>query len=128
MLEGDRLLMTLFERPRTTLLFTGRAAPREWSVFVTDLRSRFDSLLAFPMWELDETLLSGLIRKHFKDRQLEVHDNVVQRILTHIERAPQAVEAFVIRADSKAFSEKRAVTERLVMDLIEAEEHGPKDR
>jgi len=122
--EGDELLMTLFERPRTTLLFTGRGAPREWPVAIGDLRSRFDALVAFPMWAPDEVLISGLIAKHFADRQLEVSKNVVKRIVTHIERTPAAVEAFVNRADMKALSEKRAVSEKLVMDLIEDEVRG----
>jgi chromosomal replication initiation ATPase DnaA len=97
-------------------------------VVIGDLRSRFDSLLAFPMWALDETLLAGLVRKHFEDRQLDVTAPIVKRILTHVERTPEAVAAFVARIDVKALSEKRAVTERLVMDLIEAEELGRADR
>ena len=120
--------MSLFERQKTTLLLTGEAAPSEWPVALGDLRSRFDSLLAFPMWALDETLLAGLVRKHFEDRQLAVTETIVKRILTHVERTPEAVAAFVARIDVKALSEKRAITERLVMDLIEAEEQSGADR
>ena len=122
--DRDGLLMSLFERPKTTLLLTGNAAPSQWPAVIGDLRSRFDALLAFPMWAPDDTLLSGLIAKHFADRQLAVPGNVVKRIVTHIERTPGAVEAFVNRADRKALSEKRAISEKLVMDLIEAEERG----
>jgi hypothetical protein len=46
---------------------------------------------------------------------------VVRRIVTHVERTPQAVAAFVARADKKALAEKRPVTDRLVVELIEAE-------
>ena len=117
----DNVLMALFEQPERMLLLTGRAQPAEWPVAVDDLRSRFDSLLAFPMWAPDETLLSRLIRKHFADRQLEVPDAVVKRILTHVERTPEAVADFVARIDHKALSEKRAVTERLVLDVLESD-------
>jgi chromosomal replication initiation ATPase DnaA len=120
--QRDRLLMTLFERPSTALLLTGRAPPTGWPVVIDDLRSRFDSLLAFPMWAPDDELLSGLARKHFHDRQLEVPDGVVARILRHVERTPEAIAAFIARADRKALSEKRAVSDRLIVDLIEAEE------
>jgi chromosomal replication initiation ATPase DnaA len=120
--ERDRLLIALVERPSTTLLLTGHAPPTQWPVAMGDLRSRFDSLLALPMWELDETLLSALIRKHFADRQLDVPDAVVKRILTHVERTPEAVAALVARADRRSLAEQRAVSERLVLELIEAEE------
>ena len=121
-IERDRLLMSLFERPRTMLLLTGRARPKDWPVALADVRSRFDALLDFPIWAPDEVLIGGLIRKLFADRQLEVPEKAVQRILSHVERSPSAVEAFVARIDAKALSEKRAITERLVMDVIEAEQ------
>jgi chromosomal replication initiation ATPase DnaA len=120
--ERGRVLLALFERPVGTLLLTGRKPPSEWPAPIGDLRSRFDSLLAFPMWAPDDTLLSELIRKHFADRQLQVSDNVVTRILMHVVRTPAAVAAFVARADSKALSEKRPVSERLVMELVATEE------
>jgi chromosomal replication initiation ATPase DnaA len=120
----DRALMALFERPSGALLLTGRTPPSEWKVAIGDLRSRFDSLLAFPMWEPDDALLCGLLRKHFADRQLAVSEGVVRRILTHVERSPEAIAAFVARADARALAERRAITERMVLELVEREEGG----
>jgi chromosomal replication initiation ATPase DnaA len=117
----DRALMALFEGASGSLLLTGRTPPNEWRVAIGDLRSRLDSLLAFAMWEPDDVLLSGLLRKHFADRQIAVSEGVVRRILSHLERTPEAVAAFVGRADARALAEKRAVTERLVLALLEAE-------
>ena len=73
------------------------------------------------MWSPDDKLLSALVTKHFADRQLEVTEGVVRRIVTHVERTPEAVAAFVARADRKALAERRPVTDRLVLELIEAE-------
>jgi chromosomal replication initiation ATPase DnaA len=73
------------------------------------------------MWVPDDNLLSGLVAKHFADRQLEAAEAVVKRIVSHVERTPEAVAAFVARADRKALAEKRPVTARLVLELIEAE-------
>jgi len=117
----DRALLALFERPAGHLLLVARTHPSEWAVSVADLKSRYAALLAFPLWAPDDALLTGLIRKHFSDRQLEVADAVVARLLTHIERSPEAIAAFVARSDEKALAEKRAVTERLVLELIDAE-------
>jgi chromosomal replication initiation ATPase DnaA len=119
--ERDRRLFALFERPSGTLFLTGRTPPPEWKTALGDLRSRFDALLAFPVWAPDDDLLSALIRKQFSDRQLDASENVVRRLLTHVERTPQAVAAFIARIDDKALAEKRAIGERLVMELIDSE-------
>jgi chromosomal replication initiation ATPase DnaA len=119
--ERDRRLFALFERPSETLLLTARNPPSEWNTSLGDLKSRFDALLAFPVWAPDDDLLSALIRKQFSDRQLEVSDNVVRRLLIHVERTPQAIAAFIARIDEKGLAEKRAIGERLVMELIDSE-------
>jgi len=120
-MERDRLIFALFERPSGTLLLTGRRPPSEWPVALGDLKSRFDALLAFEVWAPDDHLLSALIRKQFADRQLETTDAIVRRLLTHVERTPQAIAAFINRIDEKALAEKRAISERLVMELIDSE-------
>ena len=117
----DHALLGLFDRPDTWLLLTGRAAPSRWPVAVADLTSRLVSLVSLPVWAPDDTLLSALVRKHFADRQLDVSEAVVGRIITHVERTPEAVAAFVARADSRALAEKRAVTDRLIAELLDSE-------
>jgi len=119
---GDRILLGLFERPSAALLLTGRGAPSEWPAAIGDLRSRFQALIGFAMWAPDDALLSALVTKHFSDRQLEAPAAVVRRIITHVERTPEAIARFVARADQKALSEKRAITDRLILELIELEE------
>ncbi len=119
--DRDRALLALFERPAGMLLLTGRAPPSDWPVAIGDVRSRFLSLIGFRMWAPDDNLLSALATKHFADRQLAVAEGVIKRIVTHVERTPEAVAAFVARADRKALAEKRPVTDRLVLELIDAE-------
>jgi len=100
---------------------TARAHPSEWAVTIADLKSRLDSLLSFALWAPDDVLLGALIAKQFSDRQLEVSDAVINRLVLHLERTPAAIAAFIARADSKALAEKRAVTERLVVELLESD-------
>lgn len=119
--ERDHKLFALLERPAGTLLLTGRSAPQDWSTSLGDLKSRFDALLAFPVWAPDDNLLSALIRKQFSDRQLDVADSIVRRLLVHVERTPQAIAAFIARIDEKALAEKRAISERLIMELIDCD-------
>ena len=117
--ERDHALLALFERRAGSLLFTGARAPTEWPVALPDLKSRFASLVAFPMWEPDDTLLSAIARKLFADRQLEVDDAVIARMLRSLDRTPAAIARFVARADQKALSERRKITEKLVSELLD---------
>jgi chromosomal replication initiation ATPase DnaA len=119
----DRALLALFERPGAWLLLTARNPPADWQSTIGDLKSRFQSLIAFAVWAPDDALLSALVVKHFADRQLGVAPAVVARIVTQIERTPEAISRFIARADGKALAEKRAVTERLVLELLESEAH-----
>jgi len=117
-LKCERTLLGLFERPNGALLFTARAHPSEWKASIGDLKSRFNALLAFQVLAPDDALLAGLVRKHFSDRQLEVEDPVVARLLTHLERTPEAIAHFISRLDETALSERRPISERLVLELI----------
>jgi chromosomal replication initiation ATPase DnaA len=114
----DDALFALFQHPGP-LLLTGREPPAAWKAALPDLKSRFGSLLAFPLWAPDDALLTALTRKLFTDRQLAVPDPVIMRILRSVERSPAAVRDFVARADARALAEKRPVTAALVADLLE---------
>jgi chromosomal replication initiation ATPase DnaA len=113
----EAALFALFQHP-VALLFTAREPPPAWTARLPDLVSRFGSLLAFPLWQPDDALLAGLVRKLFTDRQLAVPDSVVMRILRSVERSPAAVRDFVARADARALAEKRPITAALVADLL----------
>jgi chromosomal replication initiation ATPase DnaA len=115
----DRALFGLFERPSGTLLFTARTPPAEWRVTLPDLHSRFASLLAFPLWAPDDALLGNLARKLFSDRQLQVPEAVIRRMVVTLERTPGAVSAFVANLDRKSLAEHRAVSNRLVLELLD---------
>jgi len=117
----DYALLSLFDRTGISLLLTGRTAPSRWPVAVADLTSRLVSLVSLEVWAPDDALLSALVRKHFADRQLDVSEAVVGRIITHVERTPEAVADFVARADGKALAEKRGITDRLIAELLDSE-------
>jgi chromosomal replication initiation ATPase DnaA len=118
---GDDALFALFQHPGP-LLLTGHEPPAAWTATLPDLKSRFGSLLAFPLWAPDDALLAALIGKLFTDRQLAVPDPVIMRILRSVERSPAAVRDFVARADARALAEKRPITAALVGDLLAEDE------
>ncbi|HEV2652836.1 MAG TPA: hypothetical protein VGU69_16370 [Rhizomicrobium sp.] len=100
------------------MLLTGREAPRDWPVLLPDLGSRYAALLAFTLWQPDDALLASIARKLFTDRQLDVPQTVIQRMLRSVERSPAAIRDFVARADARALAEKRPITAALVSDML----------
>jgi len=100
------------------LLLTGSTPPARWDARLPDLASRFRAMLAFALWEPDEELLTGLARKLFADRQLQVSDAVISEMLKTLERSPAAIRAFVAKLDETAFAQKRAVTPALVREVL----------
>jgi chromosomal replication initiation ATPase DnaA len=114
----DHALFTLLNEPRRALLLTGREAPLAWHSELPDLASRFAALPAFALWAPDDTLLSGVARKLFTDRQLDVPDSVVMHMLRSLERSPAAIRDFVARADARALAQHRPVNLALIRELL----------
>jgi chromosomal replication initiation ATPase DnaA len=121
-IERDTALIALIDRRDVSLLFTAQSPPASWDVALADLSSRFAAIVSFAVWAPDDTLLAGLARKLFSDRQLTVSDQVIARIVAGLERTPAAIRDFIVRADAKALAERRSVTERLVVEMLGAPE------
>jgi chromosomal replication initiation ATPase DnaA len=116
----DGRLFALIERatPEAPLLLTGTEPPAQWATDLPDLKSRFEALLALPLWEPDDALLAALARKLFDDRQLVVPSAVIERIVLSLDRTPGAIREFVARADARALSEAKPVSLALVRSLL----------
>ena len=123
-LSRDRILMELFDNPGLSLLLTGRSPPAHWPFATGDWKSRLQSLIAFEIRLPDDGFLSVLIERQFAERQLHVPHSLIERILFHVERTPDAVGRFIEAADRKAWSEKRPVSLRLVSEILDQNESG----
>jgi chromosomal replication initiation ATPase DnaA len=115
--ESETALFALLERGQRMLL-TAHELPAAWKTALPDLRSRFDALLAFPLWAPDDALLEALARKLFADRQLIVPDAVIVQMIRYLERSPGALRDFVAKADAAALAAKKPVTTALIRDLL----------
>lgn len=113
----DPLLFSLIESGRP-VLFTARHPPVEWKASMPDLASRYRALLSFALWAPDDALLAALARKLFADRQLQVPDAAIARMINSLERSPAAIRDFVAHADEIALSRKRPVSVGLVRELL----------
>ena len=104
------------------LLITGRSAPARWNIETPDLISRLSVMDHIAIDPPDDELLSAILRKLFKDRQLTVGPDVLKYLVRRMERSFAAAEAVVDRLDRMALAEKRAVTRPLATRLFEGED------
>jgi len=122
--DRDSLLFAAMQkaRPHRPLLLTGIGAPSDWRCALPDLASRFSALAAVRLHAPDETVLTGLARKLFADRQLVVPEEVIEHMLLVLERSPESMRDFVAHADAAALAEARPVSLSLVRRLLAAQQ------
>ncbi len=93
-------------------------APSRWGRTLPDLVSRLGTVQLATIEEPDDDLLLVLLVKLFSDRQLQVNINVLNYIITRIERSFSVARRCVDKIDKKALAEKRKITKALVRDCL----------
>lgn len=101
------------------LLITATAPPASWPLSLADLRSR---LLAVPVAQIetpDDSLVIGLLLKHFRDRRLNASEDALNYLIPRIPRDGQIIADAVAKLDEAALlNQKRAVTIPLIKDAL----------
>ncbi len=100
------------------LLLTARTPPGEWQITLPDLRSRFRSLTLVTIGAPDDDLLRALFVKHFADRQLSVQPDVIDYLVTRMERSAADVRTMVAALDRLALAQGRRITRPLARDVL----------
>ncbi len=108
------------------LLLTGRAPPARWEVLIPDLASRLAALPHVPIAPPDDILLSSILSKLLKDRQLTANEDVIPYLIRRMERSFAAAERMIAALDRMALAEKRPITRPLARRLFDHDEdvHG----
>ena len=92
------------------ILMTARSHPSNLKIRLPDLRSRINAIVCCSVSSPDDELLRTLFFKHFVERQLKVEMNVVDYLVTRVERSFEAVGALVEELDKSAMQEKKSIT------------------
>ncbi|MEM7744174.1 MAG: DnaA/Hda family protein [Pseudomonadota bacterium] len=100
------------------LLMTGRTPPARWSVDMPDLASRLSALPHVALQPPDDALLTEILRKLFKDRQLAVGADVLEFLIRRMHRSFEAAEDLVARLDRLSLANRRSITRPLAKELF----------
>jgi chromosomal replication initiation ATPase DnaA len=100
------------------LLMTARTPPRQWAASLPDLRSRLNALMWTEIGPPDDTVLEGVLRKLFRDRNIRVEREVLAYLVRRIERSAPAAVDVVRRLDEAADAAGRGVTRSLAREVL----------
>ncbi|MDA9989277.1 DnaA/Hda family protein [Paracoccaceae bacterium] len=100
------------------LLMTGLSSPSTLQFALPDLASRLEGTRLASLKEPDDMLFSALLAKLFADRQLSPAPDVIQYLITRLERSHAAAKRFVQIVDKAALNEHKSITRAFVVKIL----------
>ena len=100
------------------VLVTARVAPGYWRGRLPDLVSRLRAAPTVEIGRPDDGLITAVLLKLFRDRQIEASGEAIAYLLRHMERSLEAVRRTVEETDRLALAERRPVTIPLLRRVL----------
>lgn len=120
-------LINMAARPGGSLLLTARTPPVAWPARLPDLRSRLNALPVAALGEPDDALLTALLEKFFRERNIRPPEDLLPYLVRRIERSVPAARDIVQRLDEKADAERRPVSKALAREILELDSSVDED-
>jgi DnaA regulatory inactivator Hda len=111
-------LYNLAHESKGYMLLTAWAAPAQWNIQLPDLRSRLLSVPAVPLAPPDDELLTALLIKQFRDRQIDIGTDVISYLLPRMTRTPAFIRALVTSLDHASLAEGHRITVTMARRLL----------
>ena len=118
--DWQEALFHLFNRRRDAglaLLFSADRVPSELVTLLPDLRSRLGSLTVFHLPKQTDQELAEMLRFRAARRGLLMSDEVVNYVMTRVERSAKSLIMLLDRIDRAALAQARPVTIPLINEL-----------
>ena len=118
---GEQLfhLINMAARQGGSLLVTARTPPMAWPADLPDLRSRLNALPVALLAEPDDAVLTALIDKFCRERNIRPPDDLTPYLVRRIERSAAKARDIVIRLDETADSLHRPISKALAREILE---------
>lgn len=92
---------------RRPMLMTARSAPEDWHLSLPDLLSRLAATPRVRIGAPDDLLLEQLFRKLWRDRGMEVPDDLVRYVLARIDRSFASIAGAVELLNAASLARQR---------------------
>ncbi|MCC5970623.1 MAG: chromosomal replication initiator DnaA [Pararhodobacter sp.] len=100
------------------LLMTARAPVRDWGLELPDLVSRLNAAAHVALAPPDDALLAAVLVKLFNDRQIRIQPQLIDYLLSRMERSLAQARALVAMLDQRALAFGRPVTRALAQEVL----------
>ncbi len=100
------------------LMVSGREPPARWATRLPDLASRLRAAPVARLEAPDDALLAAILVKLFGDRQIVVEADLIQYLLTRMDRSFEAAEALVVELDRAGLARRRPITRMLAVEIL----------
>jgi DnaA regulatory inactivator Hda len=112
-------IFNLLREAKGFLLLSSQLPPAQWGIKLADLRSRLAAAPSAALLPPDDALLSAMLMKQFRDRQINVSTEVIDYLLPRVTRTAASMREVVIALDSASLAERRGITVALARKLLE---------
>lgn len=104
--------------PQATLLITARTLPTQWNVQLKDLSSRLKSVALAEIEQADDELLMAVAYKLFSDRQIIVDPNMIQFLISRVERSLYGLNQAIKQIDILTLQRKSKVNKAIITEAL----------
>ena len=121
--EAEEALFHLYNLAQAeggTLLLTARMPPRDWGIVLPDLASRMQALASVKISPPDDALLAAVLVKLFNDRQLTVAPQLIDWLVTRMDRSLATARRLVAALDARALAEGRKISRQLAGEVLDS--------
>ena len=115
-------LINLSSREGGGLLLTARTPPAAWRAALPDLRSRLNALPVAIIEPPDDTVLDGVLRRFFRERNIRPPEEVYTYLLRRMPRSVPDAREIVRRLDEAGDTELKPVTRVLARQILDGED------
>ena len=113
-------IINIVKEKKFKVLLTSRLPIKDLNIRLEDLKSR---LLAYSHSKIllpTDDVLRGIIIKISKDKGLLLSDNVINYILSHVERSYSIINSFINELDQLSLIRKKKITIPFIKKFIES--------
>jgi DnaA regulatory inactivator Hda len=111
-------LLNLLRMRGSFLLMTARTPPARWSLALPDLATRLGEALLVELEPPDDGFLTALLIKLFADRQLHAPPELVNYLVSRLERSCGAMAEAVAALDAASLERQRPLSVALAREML----------
>ncbi len=112
-------LLNLGAQEGVYLLLTSIIPPAHWKIQDDALSSRLSSIPSVLLEAPSDDVLGGVLEKLFRDRQLEVSEDLVPYLVARMERSFAAAQHMVDALDRVSLAQHRKIGKRLASEILD---------